>query len=87
LQQFHEIYRYNRQSITIPALSTSRGKWTASLEILSDMQDKGSHMAYRFISRERFRESSIAGGLAVSLGSGGAPLYEAASVTAPGTMG
>jgi hypothetical protein len=51
------------------------------------MRDKASHMAYRFIARERFRESSIAGGLAVSLGSGGAPLYEAGSVTAPGTDG
>ena len=44
-------------------------------------------MAYRFISRRRFIGSSIAGGLAVSLGLGADPRCGAASATVSGTDG
>jgi len=44
-------------------------------------------MAFRFVSRRRFIGSSIAGGLALSVGLGAEPLSEAASPTVPGTDG
>ncbi|HXM96171.1 MAG TPA: hypothetical protein VOA64_18270 [Candidatus Dormibacteraeota bacterium] len=44
-------------------------------------------MAYSFISRRRFIESSITGGLAVGLGWGAEPLRAAASALSPGTDG
>ena len=44
-------------------------------------------MAYRFISRRRFIERSITGGLAVGLGLKAEPLRGAASAVPPGTEG
>jgi hypothetical protein len=44
-------------------------------------------MAFRFMSRRRFIGTSIAGGLAMSVGLGAEPLCEAASPTPPATDG
>jgi hypothetical protein len=51
------------------------------------MSEPGKRMGYRFISRRRFIGSSIAGGLAVSLGVGAEPPRAAVSGTASGADG